>query len=179
MEVNIYVANLGAYNRGYLVGEWISLPCYDLQERLDKILNGKEAVETRDFDFMIDEEWAVHDYECKFQISEYSNVFKLNEIAERIESLEKYQEEIFLAVCEHECIKDLDDVEEIIDNLDKYQLYSDIKNDYDLGYFWLFESGCYTVPDFLHCYVDCESFGSDISINTSGSYTSYGWLEVS
>ena len=69
MSIRIYVASLAKYNSGRLVGTWIDLPADDLWEQVEEMLDG-------------DEEWAIHDYEAPFSISEYENLDELNEVAE-------------------------------------------------------------------------------------------------
>jgi len=69
MIIRIYVASLAKYNEGRLVGTWIDLPADDLWEQVEEMLDG-------------DEEWAIHDYEAPFSISEYENLDELNEAAE-------------------------------------------------------------------------------------------------
>jgi antirestriction protein len=69
MSIRIYVASLAKYNEGRLVGRWIDLPADDLWEKVEEMLGE-------------DEEWAIHDYEAPFSISEYENLDKLNEAAE-------------------------------------------------------------------------------------------------
>ena len=69
MSIRIYVASLAKYNSGRLVGRWIDLPADDLWEQVEDMLDG-------------DEEWAIHDYEAPFSISEYENLDELNEAAE-------------------------------------------------------------------------------------------------
>lgn len=69
MSIKIYVASLAKYNEGRLVGAWINLPADDLWEQVEEMLAG-------------DEEWAIHDYEAPFNISEYENLDELNEAAE-------------------------------------------------------------------------------------------------
>lgn len=72
-EINIWVSNLGKYNEGILQGAWFTLPT-EMSEIRKKIgLNERY------------EEWAIHDYEAPFKISEYDDIGTLNEIAELIE----------------------------------------------------------------------------------------------
>lgn len=42
---------------------------------------------------------------------------------------------------------------------------------YDLGYYFLKESGCYDIPDYLENYIDYEKYGNDLSFD--------GFYEVS
>lgn len=69
--LKIYIANLGKYNEGELVGKWVELPCEDLDEVLKEI----EVVDGTAY-----EEYAIHDYESDIEglnIGEYDNIFSL------------------------------------------------------------------------------------------------------
>lgn len=37
--LEVYLTDLAAYNKGFLIGEWITLPCEDLEDKLKKILD--------------------------------------------------------------------------------------------------------------------------------------------
>ena len=61
-EMRVYVANLGKYNEGELVGDWFEPPI-DYDEMAERIgLN----------EFY--EEYAIHDYELPFEIDEYTPI---------------------------------------------------------------------------------------------------------
>ena len=82
--INLYIANLAAYNAGYLVGEWLSLPASD--ETLNELF---KAIKFENEDT----EYAIHDYECfvsGISIDEYASIKKLNEVAEELEGLDDY-----------------------------------------------------------------------------------------
>lgn len=84
MEMEIFLANLGKYNEGELVGKWVSLPCKNITKELETI-GVKEGSEY--------EEYFISDYECTFfEIGEYTNLKKLNEIAEKLQEIEKVGE---------------------------------------------------------------------------------------
>ena len=72
--MRVYIANLGKYNEGYLVGDWFSFPL-DFEEITERIgLNGEY------------EEYAVHDtdnFPC--EVSEYISIDELNQMVEMIE----------------------------------------------------------------------------------------------
>lgn len=175
MTMKIYIANLGAYNRGYLVGKWVELPLYEeeLQEEIQEVLNGPDAIKTRDFEDQEDEEWAIHDYECSYmKISECSSPYKLNEIAEQIEDLDQWEEKTLKAILETGNYE----FEDVIDRIDEFQLYEGIDNERELGDYYIEEVDCSQVPDYLMNYIDTESYGRDISINEGGDFTSYGYL---
>jgi antirestriction protein len=89
--LKIYLTDLAAYNKGFLFGEWVSLPCSDLDETLSKILRAAEAmcfIEQGYFEKH--EEYFITDYEWEdielFEIGEYENIFTLNEQLKLVES---------------------------------------------------------------------------------------------
>ena len=76
-EINIYVADLAAYNNGKLHGVWI-----DATQDLDDIqaqINQMLAKSPEGFA----EEYAIHDYEgfCGYSVSEYDGIELVHEIA--------------------------------------------------------------------------------------------------
>ena len=58
--MRIYIANLGKYNEGELVGAWFTPPV-DYDEMAERIGLNDEY-----------EEYAIHDYELPFEIDEYT-----------------------------------------------------------------------------------------------------------
>lgn len=77
--MRIYIANLGKYNEGYLVGDWFSFP---LDE--DTIA---ERIGLNEYY----EEYAVHDTEnFPMEISEYISISELNKIFEMVQELPDY-----------------------------------------------------------------------------------------
>ena len=61
-EMRIYIANLGKYNEGELVGAWFTPPV-DFEEVTERIGLNDEY-----------EEYAIHDYELPFAIDEYTPI---------------------------------------------------------------------------------------------------------
>lgn len=68
--IKIYLTNLGKYNEGEMVGEWVTLPVNDFKPILNKIGINEQY-----------EEWFITDYEAPFSIGEYDNIEELNNIA--------------------------------------------------------------------------------------------------
>lgn len=173
-NINIYVVNLGAYNRGYHVGKWLHLPMAEdeLQQEIDNILHGEEAKKTQS-EYDNDEEVAIHDFECDFmRISEYDSITTLNELAEEIESLDEWEQEKIEAIMQYDCLT----LRDAIDNRDDYDIFSDVKNEYDLGYYWIEESGCYEIPENIRYYIDYEKLGRDVSLDEGGVFTDFGYV---
>lgn len=158
-----YITNLGKYNEGYLIGEWITFPIEEdeLEEVFKRIGINEEY-----------EEFFFTDWECEIdlRLGEYVSIGKVNEYAEAIDS---WDSELLFAACE------VWNAEEVLESdPDEYYLYESIEDDYDLGYYWIHESGCYNIPDNIFGrYFDYAAFGSDIDDENEGGYTSYGYIE--
>lgn len=148
MEVRIYVANLAKYNEGKLVGMWLTLPLRseELEERLKQILGE-------------DEEYAIHDYEAPFSISEYDNVFMINEAAA---VLTRYDSRIVIALCE--CVDNVEEVVRLLESGD-YSAYFDVDNLCDVAA-EMVDEGCFgSVPSSLVCYIDYVSIARDLKMD--------------
>ena len=171
--LNIFVNTWGNYNEnGADGGEWITLPLES--EELEEVL---ENIAKKMGDH--DPEWAIHDYEwtCEwegFEISEYDSIIALNEFLQQLDSLNEWEQKIYCAAVEY-FGRDYVDIEDI----DDFNLYEDITDNYDLGYYWAVESGCYDTDNLgtLGRYIDYEAFGRDIAIEADGGFTSYGYIE--
>lgn len=115
--LNVWIGNLGKYNEGELVGEWLSLPVTDkelenfLREKVGLQLTQKEVDESLAKNGICYEEYMINDYETDLpiKVSEYSNLNMLNLLAkasERVTNMEAVEAYI-------EC-ENTDDIEEII-----------------------------------------------------------------
>jgi len=174
MEIKGYITNLGKYNEGALIGKYITFPIDedDLQEVLKEIgcCYYDEDGEYINTGY---EEFFFTDWDCEFDhnFGEYESIEKINEYAEQ---LEEWDEEKFKAACE------IWNVNEVLDNgEDSYNFYSDINSDYDLGYYWIEESGCYDLSKLgnLSNYIDYQAFGRDVRFESDGGFSSLGWIE--
>lgn len=174
---NIYVANLGAYNEGRLVGEWISLPCSqeDIEDLYVKIGIGKydlngDYSSGLEVDGVMYEEYSIDDYETDIGVTihRFTSISDLNELAELVQG----NEEEFSAI--YEVLRDLDDSIRVLENKE-YLFIPGVKNDNDLGQEWV-EMGMLgiEVPDQLKDYLDYESIGRDLYFD----YTEYGAIQI-
>ena len=165
MELKAYVTNLGKYNAGELLGEWVDFPVS--KEELEEVFS-RIGIDGEYY-----EEYFITDYDGIWAGSmkeEYVSIERLNEIAE---TLQEFDEDVLAAALEYWII---DDVLEM--NPNGLMIYSDVYNEYDLGYYWIEESGCYNLGDnILGRYFDYEAFGSDIAIEANGGFTSRGFIE--
>jgi hypothetical protein len=166
--LRVFLTNLGKYNEGELVGEWLDLPATEeeLQAAFRRIgINGVDY-----------EEYFFTDWETDIEglrLGEYMNLEELNELAAKYEDLQDWEKETVQAIMELEGC----DLEEAVEVRDQYSLYPDIHTNEDLGYYWFFEAGICDIPDNLACYIDCERFGRDVALEADGGFTSKGWLE--
>lgn len=170
--ISIYLINLGKYNEGYLVGEWVNLPIED--DELNKVFQ-RICINERY------EEWFITDYEVKLSgigdaIGEYSNLNVLNELAQKLDNLYEWEKEKLQAILESKSNSCLTDILETIDSLDNWDLLSDVKTNEDLGYYYTEECCCIDIPEALKNYFDYEAYGRDIDLDGNGTFTDYGYL---
>ncbi|UJF36553.1 antirestriction protein ArdA [Paenibacillus hexagrammi] len=182
MEINIYVANLGKYNEGELVGDWISLPATqdELNELFVKIKLGyfdedgeyqhgfTEFDPQYGHDFFY-EEFAIHDYEAPFKINEYDSIDKLNEYAEALVNAD-IDEDVFEAICD--CTSTMEEALEVISNED-YRIWDECNDMSDVAYYYYEETGLMTeIPSAIQNYIDWDAVGRDMEIE--GNYARAG-----
>ena len=168
-RIAIYLTNLGKYNEGCLMGEWVKLPVDKdkLQEVLDRIGINQQY-----------EEYFISDYETLFanlHISEYASINDLNELAERVDGLADYDYEKLAAVLECESSMSIAEILEVIDNLDNFDLLADVEDDEALGEYYA-DVGCifHNIPDSIQRYFDFEAYGRDVRLESNMCFTSYG-----
>ena len=99
--MKIYITDLEAYNNGHLVGEWYTLPMGEdsLAECNEDVLyNGRKICEHTHHH----EETFITDWECDYmEIGEYDDIYKLNMIAQELESLHEYDMKRYTALRGH------------------------------------------------------------------------------
>lgn len=177
MKFEAYITNLGKYNEGELVGEWVEFPVSDeeIEEVFERIgIDGEEY-----------EEYFVTDYEVEdgFDIAtllgEYVSIDTLNEVAEAFDNVD--DEKLALAVVEVNVPRSADELVELLENLDDYYLITFDEagghNDSDLAWYYI-DSIIGSIESLdretLERYFDYERFGRDLEYDYSA--TSYGWL---
>ena len=165
--MKIFLTNLGKYNEGELIGEWVELPAS--QEELKKVFERIGINEEY-------EEYFITDYECDlYEVGEYENIDKLNDIAERIKELDEEKSKVVKAL-----IQKLDyTLYEAIDKVNSgdYMIYNDCENMTDVAYQVVEECGYLeNVPDNVARYFDYESFGRELEIE--GNYIFLDGSEV-
>lgn len=152
----IALTNLGKYNEGELVFEWISLPFTDdeLQTALNKIGINNDY-----------EEYFISDYELSinYEISEYENLQELNNLFWRINELNDSQIDDLNIILKME--SNLNRALSILEN-GEYCIIDNVNNNEGLGegYIEQIYGGIEELPrETLEQYFDYEAFGRDLS----------------
>lgn len=177
-----YVTNLGKYNEGQLVGEWVKFPT--TEEEMQKVFE-RIGIGSKDEFGAVYEEWFITDYECPVHgvydmLGEYESLDKLNYLASRIDEMDKWEQEKFVAIMEAGCdeVSDIDDLINLTYNLDCYDFIPDIHDESDLGYYYVHDAGIYSEKELgpLANYIDYERFGRDVAMDESGRFTDEGYI---
>ena len=174
-----FVTNLGKYNEGELVGEWVKFPttAEEMKQVFDRIGIGKTGAFGQVY-----EEWFITDYDCYGdglydKLCEYESLDELNYLASKLDEMDRGEFEQFQAAME---IGDHSgSVREIInltENLDCYDVYPGIEDYDDLGRYYIDELDAMQVPEHLRNYIDYEAYGRDIALDESGDFTSFGYV---
>lgn len=168
--LRIYLTNLGKYNEGELLGEWVELPVSE--EELDAV---KERIGINEQY----EEWSITDYETDIEgveVGEYSNIEELNELAEQLEDFDEYGKKAIQAM-----LLDGYEFSEAIEKANnvEYNYYPDCNNMTDVAYY-VVENGCLLsdVPDYIARYFDYEAFGRDLGIEGKFYYIDGDMIEI-
>lgn len=163
MEMQIYIANLGKYNEGALVGAWFTPPI-DMEDVKERIGLNAEY-----------EEYAIHDFELPFEVNEYTPIDEINRLCEKVSELE--------GTALYHVLSDVQgywfgSLEELLENKDDIIHYPDCEDMSDVVRFLIEETGTLgEVPRNLQNYIDYEAFGRDLEINGSFLETSHGIFE--
>ena len=177
-----FVTNLGKYNEGELVGEWVKFPTTEeeMQKAFERI-----GIGAKDEFGHVYEEWFITDYECPIYgvqklLGEYESLDKLNYLASLLDEMPKHDLEKFVAIMESGCdeVSDIDDLINLTYNLDRYDFFPGIKDYDDLGRFY-FEEGGYNEDNRFGSfvdYIDFEQYGEDCAVNENGTMTDAGYI---
>ena len=150
---------------------WVTFPT--TQEEVSRLLNriGYGELIITDYEISI--------YGVSEKLSEYENLDELNYLAHVLDDLDGYDEYVYesaLGICDY-----ADDIQGLINlasNLENYCLLGDVRDEEDLGMYWIEELGCYSeeLSDFAKRYFDYEAFGSDVAMEENGDFTDNGYI---
>ena len=177
--ISAFITNLGNYNAGALVGQWVPFPttAEELQRVFSAIGIGKPDACGVPY-----EEWFVTAYESRVRglssaLGEFVNLDELNYLAVKLNSMEQSELEEFEAALEmDDHCGSLQELINLTDNLDCYDFMLDISDEEALGRYYLLEVGSIKVPDELIDYIDYEALGRDAVINENGEFVDGGYI---
>ena len=174
-----FITNLGKYNEGELVGEWVKFPttAEELKEVFKRIGIGQ-----RDDFGQPYEEWFITDYDCYVdglydKLGEYENLDELNYLASKLDEMSDSEYAQFQAGMEMgDHCGSLQEIINLTENLDCYDIYPDIHDHDDLGRYYIEELDAMQVPEHLRNYIDYEAYGRDVAMDENGSFTDQGYV---
>ena len=174
-----FITNLGKYNEGELVGEWVKFPttAEELKEVFKRIGIGQ-----RDDFGQPYEEWFITDYDCYVdglysKLGEYENLDELNYLASKLDEMSDSEYAQFQAGMEMgDHCGSLQEIINLTENLDCYEIYPDIEDYDDLGRYYIEELDAMQVPEHLKNYIDYEAYGRDVAMDENGSFTDQGYV---
>ena len=174
-----FITNLGKYNEGELVGEWVKFPttAEDLKEVFKRIGIGQ-----RDDFGQPYEEWFITDYDCYVdglysKLGEYENLDELNYLASKLDEMSESEYAQFHAGMEMgDHCGSLQEIINLTENLDCYEVYPDIHDYDDLGRYYIEELDVMQVPEHLQNYIDYEAYGRDVALEENGTFTDQGYV---
>ena len=148
-DMAVYIANLGKYNEGYLVGAWFTFPI-DEEDVKEKIGLNEQY-----------EEYAIHDTDnFPIGIGEYVSIEELNEMYEMIAELPDY-----IVECLDEFISHYGTLEEVVEHKDDIYYYPDCETMTDVAYYYIDElQALGDIPPSLQNYIDYEAYGRDLDM---------------
>ena len=174
-----FITNLGKYNEGELVGEWVKFPT--TAEKLKEVFKRIGIGQKDDFGQPY-EEWFITDYDCYVdglysKLGEYENLDELNYLASKLDEMSESEYAQFQAGMEMgDHCGSLQEIINLTENLDCYEVYPDIHDYDDLGRYYIEELDVMQVPEHLQNYIDYEAYGRDVAIDENGAFTDQGYV---
>ena len=174
-----FITNLGKYNEGELVGEWVKFPA--TAEELKEVFKRIGIGQKDDFGQPY-EEWFITDYDCYVdglysKLGEYENLDELNYLASKLDEMSESEYAQFQAGMEMgDHCGSLQEIINLTENLDCYEVYPDIHDYDDLGRYYIEELDVMQVPEHLQNYIDYEAYGRDVALEENGTFTDQGYV---
>lgn len=169
--LKVFITDLAAYNAGYLVGQWFSLPttAEKLTEAIESVYrHGEEACGDTNHEeyFTTDFEWTDHEF---FEIEEYSNLHEINEQLQQLEGKTDYELKAIAFLLSEGLTQDIEDA---IFKSDDVRIYENQSME-DIAYDLIQE--CYNIHELspiIANHIDYEGIGRDLEMD--GSYFEMG-----
>lgn len=175
--LRIFLTNLGKYNEGQLIGEWVELPCID--DELEAVKKRIGISDEPDENGICYEEWFITDYESDIQgitVGEYDDLDELNEFAEELDDLCIDQQQAIKAFLE-----DGNTFDEALEGAQNgnYRIYSGCDDMEDVAVEVVEECGYLNdVPENVSRYFDYEAFGRDLDLEGKYYYIDGDMVEI-
>ena len=174
-----FITNLGKYNEGELVGEWVKFPttAEEMKEVFKRIGIGQKDDFGQPY-----EEWFITDYDCYVdglydKLGEYENLDELNYLASKLDEMDQGEYAQFQTSMEMgDHCGSLQEIINLTENLDCYEIYPNIEDYDDLGRYYIEELDAMQVPEHLQNYIDYEAYGRDVAMDENGSFTDQGYV---
>ena len=174
-----FITNLGKYNEGELVGEWVKFPttAEEMKEVFKRIGIGQKDDFGQPY-----EEWFITDYDCYVdglydKLGEYENLDELNYLASKLDEMDQGEYAQFQAGMEMgDHCGSLQEIINLTENLDCYEVYPHIADYDDLGRYYIDELEVMQIPEHLQNYIDYEAYGRDVAMDENGSFTDQGYV---
>lgn len=161
--LKIFLTNLGKYNEGQLISEWLDLPCTD--EELEAVKERIGISEEPDENGNYYEEYFITDCESDIEgvrIGEYDDIDELNELAEELDGLLEEEMQVFQAYLQDG--NSLEDALESVKDGD-YRIYCGCDTMEEVAIEIVQECGYLDgVPETVARYFDYEAFGRDLDL---------------
>ncbi|CAB4128395.1 Antirestriction [uncultured Caudovirales phage] len=162
-EYGVYIANLEQYSAGVSHGTWLALPATDeeIETAMDAVFFGKNR----------DHDYAIHDYQAPFRISEYSNIESLNEQFERLDAV--MNRSCLSKSALADLLNEFDDIEKTIEALENYDIrvFENCNSIEDAVYEYETECGTFDhIPNSVMSYFDWERYSRDFELELNGQF---------
>lgn len=183
-----YVANLGKYNEGEILGEWVSFPLDD-EAREDLLIrlklahrddSGELVSGYQDSTGAIYEEYIILDYDSDEEFptdkfGEYASFDELNDHAERFAAFDDCEKLAFRAAVEE--FYNLKEAFEKVENGD-YRVYYNCDTMADVAETYADETCMLNeIPEHLRYYFDFAALGRDMEIEGTYVYIDGNYVE--
>lgn len=167
--ISVFITNLGKYNEGELVGEWVNLPVSD--DELEKVFS-RIGIDGEEY-----EEIFITDYESEVPgvtVDEYDSIEDLNELAESLELLDGFDFEIVGAMLSQGY-----DFEYALNHYDDCYFYEGAESMEDVARQYCEDCGLLDgIPDDLKQYFDFEAYGDNMDTSGTFVFTNSGCVEI-
>lgn len=161
-DMQVYIANLGKYNEGELVGAWFTFPIdfwgSQRENRLEWWIWG------------IRHSWL----RVTLTVDEYTSIGELNRLWEMVSELPEELQSELSALLTH-----FSSIEELSEHQEDIIIHSDCDDMYDVARYYIEETGALgEVPASLQNYIDYQAYGRDLDLSGTFISTNHGIFEI-